>query len=200
MRKLAMVLICSLFVVHPAMADDRTDLKNLVEEKVVIILETLRRKDIDKMAKRGIILDTAVPFIDFDRMAKLSLGKKYWKRMNKAQRKTFSKRFVQRLKDSVLEKLELYTDEEMLVERAEKVKKRIYIFNYILTEEDKKEMIFKFYKSKKGWKAYDVEIMGVSFVQTYRSQFVGVLKEGSIDDLLEKLKTADAFSVPDGKK
>jgi hypothetical protein len=41
-----------------------------------------------------------------------------------------------------------------------------------------------------------VVIGGVSVIQTYRSQFSEVLNEGTIDDLLEKLKIDGAFVIP----
>jgi phospholipid transport system substrate-binding protein len=56
-------------------------------------------------------------------------------------------------------------------------------------------MLYKMYRTAEGWKVYDVEISGVSVIQTYRSQFDGVLSDGTIDDLLEKLKTDDAFTT-----
>ena len=49
-------------------------------------------------------------------------------------------------------------------------------------------MRYKFYKLKNNWKIYDVEVEGVSIVQTYRSQFATILQKGSIDDLLLKLE------------
>jgi len=58
-------------------------------------------------------------------------------------------------------------------------------------------MLYKFYRTAQGWKIYDVEIGGVSVIQTYRSQFDGVLSEGTIDDLLGKLKSDSSFAIPD---
>jgi phospholipid transport system substrate-binding protein len=57
-------------------------------------------------------------------------------------------------------------------------------------------MLYKFYRAAQGWKIYDVEIGGVSVIQTYRSQFDGVLSEGTIDDLLGKLKSEGSFALP----
>lgn len=44
------------------------------------------------------------------------------------------------------------------------------------------------YKSKQGWKIYDIEIQGVSFISTYRSQFEEILRNKTIEDLLAKLE------------
>lgn len=41
---------------------------------------------------------------------------------------------------------------------------------------------------KEGWKIYDVNIEGVSFVRNYRTQFQKILIKESPDALIEKLK------------
>ena len=79
--------------------------------------------------------------------------------------------FVERLKLSYLEKLDLYTDEEVVVDEARLTKKkRVEVLTYLVTKDDKKEMIYKLYKTKKkGWMVYDVDVLGVSIVQTAHS-------------------------------
>ncbi len=180
-------------------ADTGEDVKKLVKEKIDKVIELLRRKDIDKKIRNEKLIDTVNPIFDFKRMAMLSLGKKHWVSQNKVKQGQFSKLFVKRLQESYLEKLDLYTDEDVTVDEAVKVKKRIHILTHLVTKEDKKEMIYKFYKSKKGWKVYDVEILGVSIVQTYRSQFQGILKTKTFDELLEKLKLTGEFTIPTGE-
>ncbi len=136
---------------------------------------------------------------DFSQMAKLSMGKKNWQRMNKKQQQEFNKLFVKRLQESYLEKLDLYTDEEVTVDEAKQVKKRIHVTSHLMSKDDKMEMIYKFYKKKnQDWMVYDVKVMGVSIVQTYRSQFAGILKNQSIEDLLKKLRETGGFSIPTG--
>jgi phospholipid transport system substrate-binding protein len=109
-------------------------------------------------------------------------------------------RFVQRLQESYLEKLDLYTDEEVVVDDAKKEKNRIYVITHLITEDDKMEMVYKFRKTGEGWLVYDIEILGVSIVQTYRSQFAGFLRDHSSEELLERLKTAGTFTVPTGNE
>jgi phospholipid transport system substrate-binding protein len=49
-------------------------------------------------------------------------------------------------------------------------------------------MIYKLYKSKQGWRIYDIEIQGVSLISTYRSQFDEILRKKTVDDLFAKLE------------
>ncbi len=54
------------------------------------------------------------------------------------------------------------------------------------------EIIYKFYKDKNGsWMIYDVDILGVSIIQTYRTQFAEILTKEPFEKLLEKLKQPD---------
>ena len=164
----------------------------MTKEKVDIVINTLKDNSLSKEEKKDAILNTVDGLFDFDRMAKLSLGKKYWKSLSKDARKEFSKLFVERLKQSYIDKLDLYTDEEVVVDEARLTKKkRVEVLTYLVTKDDKKEMIYKLYKTKKkGWMVYDVDVLGVSIVQTYRSQFSGVLKKETMEQLMERMRSA----------
>ena len=60
-----------------------------------------------------------------------------------------------------------------------------------MTKDDKKEMLYKLYKTKKKrWMVYDVDVLRVSIVQTYRSQFSGVLKKETMEQLMERMRSA----------
>ena len=152
MRRLFFLMIFTLISWQPVMADERTEVRNLVKEKIDIVIKLFRQKEIDKKARNEKILQAVTPIFDFPRMAKLSLGKKHWVALGKGKREEFSDIFIKRLKESYLEKLNLYTDEDVLVEEAEQVKKRIHIVTYLVSKDNKKEMKYKFYKSKQGWK------------------------------------------------
>ena len=174
-------------------ADEVSEIRRMTKEKVDIVINTLKDNSLSKEEKKDAILNTVDGLFDFDRMAKLSLGKKYWKSLSKDGRKEFSKLFVERLKQSYIDKLDLYTDEEVVVDEArQKKKNRVEVLTYLVTKDDKKEMTYKLYKSrKKGWMVYDVEVLGVSIVQTYRSQFSGFLKKNSMDDLMNRLRSSE---------
>lgn len=193
MKAISFFLIGAFLFSQNLLADDLNEVKQIVKKNIDIVIEYVKDKSLDKPTRNKKIIDTVVPFFDFEFMAKVSLGKKHWKASSKPKRELFVERFVKRLQDSYLDKLDLYTDEEVVVEEAKRVKKRIFVITNLVTKEDKMEMIYKFRNTRNGWKVYDIEILGVSIVQTYRSQFSGFLRQNSMDDLLEKLKSAEAF-------
>ena len=190
--RILIVLLMLFFTSSALVADEVSEIRAMTKEKVDIVINILKDKSLSKNEKKEGILETIEGLFDFSLMARLSLGKKHWKSLSKSKRKEFSELFVERLKLSYLEKLDLYTDEEVVVDEARKTKNnRVEVVTYLVTEDDKKEMIYKLYKTKKkGWMVYDVDVLGVSIVQTYRSQFSGVLKKETMEQLMERMRTA----------
>ncbi len=185
-------ILCFSFGATSLFADEVSEIRAMTKEKVDLVIRTLKDSSLSKEEKKQGILKTIDSLFDFSLMARLSLGKKHWKSLSKSGRKEFSKLFVERLKQSYLDKLDLYTDEEVVVDEAKMTKKnRVEVVTYLVSKDDKKEMTYKLYKTKKkGWMVYDVDVLGVSIVQTYRSQFSGILKKESLEQLMERLRSA----------
>ena len=195
-KKIMYRTLISLFAVFFAAAslsaDEVSEIQAMTKEKVDLVIQTLKDTSLSKKEKKEGILKTIDGLFDFNLMARLSLGKKDWKALSKAKRKEFSMLVVERLKQSYLDKLDLYTDEEVVVGEAKLTKKnRVEVLTYLITKDDKKEMTYKLYKSKKKrWMVYDVDVLGVSIVQTYRSQFSGILKKESMEQLMERMRSS----------
>ncbi|MGK5091682.1 ABC transporter substrate-binding protein [Deltaproteobacteria bacterium TL4] len=182
------------FVLAPStlFASDQDEVSALVKEKIGNVMQILKSKELDKKTKSTKIIAEITPIFDFSLMARLSIDKRYWSKMSKKQNEEYSTLFVQRIQESYLEKLDLYTDEDIQFQEAQKVKSdRVEVMTYLVSKDDRKEMLYKFYKSKEGWKIYDVEILGVSIIKTNLSQYSSVLESGGIDALIEKLRSPD---------
>ena len=196
MRTLILAVLFTLATSFVTYADEKAEVLLLIKSRIDKIVELLRNEKISKAERDKKIITTISPIFDFALMAKISLGKKHWRPLSAEERKAFIDLFVLRLQESYLDKLDLYTDEKVVVEEAVTVKKRIHVLTHLETKDDKLEMVYKFYKAKNNWKVYDVVILGVSVVQTYRSQFRGILKNTSFSDLMKKLETTGGFSIP----
>ena len=90
----------------------------------------------------------------------------------------------------MLKKIDLYTNQKIDIGDSKIVKKgRAELEIGILSGGETLQVNFKLRKNKKKeWRVYDVDIEGVSLITTFRSQFSGVLKNSSFEELLEKLK------------
>lgn len=197
----AIFSICAIFSVHPVLADEKSEVLRITSEKIGTVIQLLKNKTLDKKERNKRIVEVVNPLFDFKVMARNSLGRKHWVNMTRAQKKEFLALFVKRLQESYLEKLDLYTDENVVIENATQVKKRIHVLTRLVSKTDKKDMIYKFWKSKRrGWRVYDIVILGVSVVQTYRSQFNGLLRKGTIEDVLKKLRETGGLITPSVKK
>ncbi len=173
---------------HVTMADDRTTVGDLLKKNIDKVISILKQKDLKQEEKNCRIIEIVTPMFDFSLMAKLTLGKKHWPELSKEQQKQFEDVFVKHLKASYLEKLNLYSDEIIVYKPPIQVKKKIYVPTDLISKGNTISMLYKFWKSKKGWKIYDLEIAGVSVVQSYRSQFDQVLSNGTFEDLLKELE------------
>ncbi len=173
-------------------ADDKSDIKEIMKHSIHDVTTLIQDKTITKEVKHQEIEKIITPLFDFALMARLSLGKKQWKKISPQERKAFVTLFSQRIRQSYMSKLDLYTDEVVVIDDPVVVKNRIHLPTHLMRKSEKRDILYKFYKSKrKGWLIYDVDIIGVSIVQTYRSQFAGILKENSFETLMEKLKISD---------
>jgi phospholipid transport system substrate-binding protein len=152
------------------------------------VISILRNRDIEQKIKEKKIDKIVTPIFEFPLMAKLSLGRKHWPKLDSQQREKFTQLFSERLKRSYWEKIALYKDETILFKPTEK-KKSTYIIPTELIYKDKKvAILYKLRKVGKSWKIYDVEIQGVSVLLTYRSQFDEILRHGTVKELLSRLE------------
>jgi len=194
------IMLCSclffLVVFKPVVADsnDPNDPNNpkdpcqLLKKKWEAVVSILRNKDIDQKVKEKKISKIVTPIFEIPLMAKLSLGRKHWPKLDTQQREKFTRLFSERLKRSYWKKIALYKDETLLFKPTEK-KKSTYLVPTELKYKDKKvAILYKFRKLEKSWMIYDVEIQGVSVLLTYRSQFDEILQHGTVKELLSRLE------------
>ena len=185
------VMTLSLFVltVPVIQAGDIEDINSMVKEKVAVIFDLLGKQDIEKNERNEKIVGELNEIMDFKLAAYLSLGK-HWKKISTKQKKEFVKIFQQYINNYIVEKIDLYTNQKIDIGDSKIVKKgRAKLDIGILSGGETLEVNFKLRKNKKKeWRVYDVDIEGVSLITTFRSQFSGVLKNSSFEELLEKLK------------
>jgi len=188
MRRILYAVLVLLLMSQVCWSDDKSAAKELVMAKVDAALSVLQRKDLVQQEKNKQVVKIVEPIFDYNLMAKLTLGRKYWPGLSKKNREKFTDLFVARLKTSYIDKLSLYTDEKVVYDAPVQEGIKIQIPTSVISKNNRISMMYKLYKSSNGWKIYDIEIEGVSLISTYRSQFYDILSKGTIDDLLLKLE------------
>jgi len=181
-------------LLQPADSNDPNDPNNpkdpseLLRKKWEDVVSILQNKDIKQQVKEKKISKIVTPIFEFPLMAKLSLGRKHWPKLNEQQREKFTRLFSERLKRSYWNKIAVYKDETLLFKPTEKKKSTYYIPTELIYKDKKVAILYKLRKVEKAWKIYDVEIQGVSVLLTYRSQFDEILSHGTVKELLSRLE------------
>ena len=181
--------VWALLLLNPlVLAESQTSAEDFLKSNLNAVFAVLEKKDLAKQAKSAEIEEIVTPMFDFSLMAKLSLGKEHWTGLSQGNKDRFTDLFIKRLRQLYLNKLTAYTDEKIIYGSAAEVNNKIHIPTELISKGKKISMLYKFYPSEGSWKIYDIEIQGVSIIRSYRSQFTEILKNGTFDDLLEKLE------------
>ncbi|MDH3357173.1 MAG: ABC transporter substrate-binding protein [Desulfobacteraceae bacterium] len=188
MRSLLYTVLILFVTVQTGLASDGIEAQAILKTKLDATIAVLQKKDLDTQKKNEQLVAIVTPMFDFQLMAKLSLGRKYWPGLSEEKKGEFTDLFIKRLRASYLEKISLYTDEKVFFKTPVQDKRKVSIPTEIISNNNRISMIYKMYKSKKDWKIYDVEIEGISIISTYRSQFDQVLSKGTMDELLQRLE------------
>ena len=192
MKNLIYAVLLTLIMSQAVVADDKNDAEKLLKGKLESVIVVLEKKDLNQQLKKDQICEIIEPVFNFPLMSRLTLGKKHWPSLTQDQKKKFITLFTKRLKDSYLDKMLLYSDEKIKYNAPVQIKKKVHIPTILVSKDNKINMLYKLYKSKQGWKIYDIEIQGVSLISTYRSQFEEILRNKTVEDLLAKLEKPES--------
>ena len=186
--------LLSLFVVsHSAFAEmlaaDKL-IKN-TSEQVLKALEDqkeLLKKDPNHVYK--LVDEIILPHIDFQKMAKLALGKN-WRKATAAQKKTFTAAFRQLLVRTYSKSLSEYTGQKLiyLPFRAKADATNVTV----KTEIDQNSgfpipINYSLFIKGDAWKVYDIKIDGLSLVTNYRGSFAKEIRAKGVAGLIKKLE------------
>jgi len=137
------------------------------------LLEYLQNSDGD-LKELGAFLNTRVaPYFDFAYMAKAAAGNLY-RHMSEEQRARLAARIKRQFLSAMVEKLGNYSSQQVkVVSQRLSPDGRTGVVSTAIRDPRgyPARMDFRFYKSKDGWKVYDVMANGQSAVVHYRRQF-----------------------------
>ncbi|MEA2100424.1 MAG: ABC transporter substrate-binding protein [Campylobacterota bacterium] len=194
MMKIFLVIFSMLIVTQNLVADEQTDLKKHLLNKIDEVIVIVEDKKLSKTQRNFKITNVARAMFDFELMAKLSLGKRAWKKLNTIERKEFTELYIKRMEHSYSSKLDAYNGEKVEVKEIKQAKKnRITFITDLVNGAEKFEVKYKFYKPKKQktdkdrWLIFDVEMSGVSILKADQTQFKEVLRTKTIYELMEAL-------------
>lgn len=184
--------LLALCLAVPAAAEaDLKPVRTLVETSVDQVMKILKDKSLGREEKKKKVMAVGESLFDMALMSKLVLGRENWPKFDAKQQKEFTDLFVKQLQDSYFEKVDLLTDETVeFKDPALQKDGKAVMLTHILSKNERYEMIYKLYQKAGVWKAYDVEIEGISLVKAYGAQYDEFLRKSSPAELLKKLREA----------
>jgi phospholipid transport system substrate-binding protein len=172
-----------------AIAGEPTEQVRETVDAVIKILNDKELKKPEKKKERGHkIRETVEKRFNFEEMAKRSLAI-HWKDRTPAEQKEFVSLYTDLLEDTYINKIERYEDEKVDY-TAEKSDGDYATVKTIITtiKGTKIPVDYRIFKKGAKWEVYDIIVEGVSLVNNYRSQFNQIIRSGSYEELLERLK------------
>lgn len=171
------------------------EIQEQMTKKIDNVLLVLEKKELSLSQKGEEIIKIIDEVFDYELMAKIALGKETWNNLSVEKQKEFVKIFETKLKNSYVEKLELYNDQKVkIIGLKPHNNTRLQLETELIGKEGSYKINYNFYnksKEKEQWLIYDVDLVGVSIIQTYRQQFSGLLKEKTFDEMLALLETSN---------
>lgn len=139
---------------------------------------------IHKLVSRYIL-----PVVDIQATARLVLGH-YWRTATPQQRHAFVNQFqelmIRTYSKSISQypnsKIEYLSNRDTSDGRFASVYTRVVPANHPPVSVD-----YSLFKTKNGWKIYDLTISGLSLVQSYRSTYAEEIQQTSLDALIKRL-------------
>jgi len=191
-RRLARaVLACVLVVaVGPsAWAGPATDqIRTRVDRIVKILEDSDFQKESRTKERRSAIRQIAEEIFDFTEISQRSLGR-HWRERTPAEREQFVRLFGDLLEQTYIAKIESYSGETILYAAETTDADLAVVKTRIVTKQGTEIPVdYRMFQQGERWRAYDVNIEGISLVANYRAQFNTIISRAGYPDLVAKLK------------
>ena len=192
MKKLLIALMlmivtpfCFADVVSPA-----TQLQQIAN-RMITQLENNKSQLHSMSVIRRIVNQTLLPNVDMDRMSSSVVGRD-WRTATPAQRAQFEKEFSYLVTTTYASALSSYNGDKVNFQpiRGDYASNQTLRVNSMIVRANGQRIPITYDVLRNGnaWKVYDFSIEHVSMVQSYRSQFAGVLANGGMPALLARLQ------------
>jgi phospholipid transport system substrate-binding protein len=195
LKKVFTILLVIAATFSYANALKQNEIQEQMTKKIDNVLLILEKKNLTIPQKGEEIVKIIDEVFDYELMARISLGKETWNSISSEKQKEFTKIFENKLKKSYIEKLELYNEQKVeIIGLKPYNNSRLQLETQLVGKEGNYQINYNFYnkaKDSEQWLIYDVDLVGVSIIQTYRQQFAGLLKEKSFDEMLILLEKSN---------
>ncbi len=131
-----------------------------------------------------------MPSVDFERMTALSVGRG-WREATAEQRKELVTQFRALLLRTYSGALSEVRDQSIRMKplRADPADKDVIVRSEVIGQGTEPiQLDYRMRRTNENWKIYDINVLGVWLVETYRSQFGQTISQGGIQGLIDSLR------------
>jgi phospholipid transport system substrate-binding protein len=181
--------VVGLGMAGPATAGPAIDqLHGSIDAVLKILSDPELKKQAKAVERRRAIRTVANDIFDFNEISRRSLAV-HWQARAPAERQEFVALFGDLLENSYISKIESYSGEK-IVYAGETVDGPLAIVKTRLVTRQGTEVPveYRMFLRDDRWRAYDVNIEGISLVANYRAQFNTIISRAGYPDLVAKLK------------
>jgi phospholipid transport system substrate-binding protein len=147
------------------------------------------KKDPKKV--RAVVDKYMLPYFDTRYAAQLVMAK-HWKTANEAQRKRFIDAFYQSLLQNYGEAIIDFTPDRLkiLPFQGKPEDTTATVRSEVRRDNGSRIPVnYSLRKTPDGWKAYDVQIEGISYVKSFRTDFGAEMQQKGIDAVIQRLES-----------
>ena len=186
-----------------AAADEAPDA--LIKRVSAEVLDNIRS---DKTVQGGdmtkvlsLVDSQIMPNVNFVRMTAAAVGRS-WRQATPEQQKLLQNEFKTLLIRTYSGALAQVKDQRVNVKplRAEAADAEVVVRTEVLGRGDPVQLDYRMEKTSTGWKIYDLNVLGVWLVETYRTQFAQEINANGIDGLIASLSQRNRSNAAVAKK
>jgi phospholipid transport system substrate-binding protein len=175
-----------------AQVDDRSDPQALIKTATQQVLDEVRTRAIepdDIPRIMDIVNRDILPYSDFRRTTSLAMGR-YWRTATPAQQQQVAEQFRMLLIHTYSGAIgQLRADQQIEYPplRIAPTDTDVVVRTVAMKNDEPAEIDYRLYKTPQGWRLYDLNVLGVWLIQTYRQQFSDKIQQSGVDGLIQFL-------------
>lgn len=148
----------------------------------------IRSGNLDRVSQ--FVDEMIMPVVDFERMTALSVGRG-WREATPEQRQQLVEQFRTLLLRTYSGALSEVRDQSIRMKpmRADPADKDVIVRSEVIGHGTEPiQLDYRMRLTGDTWKIYDINVLGVWLVETYRNQFAPIVSQGGIPGLIESLR------------
>ena len=157
--------------------------------------KAIQAGDISKIA--ALVDQKIMPYVDFQRMMASAVGRS-WRSATPAQQSKIQAEFKTLLVRTYAGALSQVRNHTIDVKRLRAAPSDTEVVVKSELKSGSQQPIaldYRLEKTTQGWRVYDMNVMGVWLIETYRADFGSVINAGGIDSLISKLQERNAANA-----